>query len=130
MKPAQIIIRGDPDRNLLKRWADRVPVGYSVTFAEKPHSSEQREKFHAMVREVAKSVEYYGKKRTEEAWKALFVAAYEKAEMLPGLDGETIVQIRRSTTTFGVKEYSDLIEIVYAYGAAHGVTFNDPAAAA
>lgn len=108
----------------------RAPDGYRITFAEPKHSSEQREKFHAMVREVAKAVEYYGKKRSEEAWKSLFVAAYEEAEMLPSLDGQNFVQVRRSTTTFGVKEYSDLIEIVYEYGARNGVAFHEKSDAA
>ena len=127
MKPYTIIIRDDEARAKAVIATRRAPLGYRVTFAEPKHSSEQQDKFHAMVREVSRQLEYYGAKRSEEVWKSLFVAAYQQADILPSLDGQNFVQVRRSTTTFGVKEYSDLIEIVYAYGAEHGVTFKEAA---
>lgn len=125
MKPYTVTLTNATERHKAVTAVCRAPEGYRVTFQEPTHSSEQRRKFHAMVDEVSEQVEYYGSKRTPAVWKSLFCATYEKAEILPSLDGHGFVQVRRSTTTYGVKEYADLIEIVYAYGASKGVVFNE-----
>ncbi|HDR1453306.1 TPA: recombination protein NinB [Pasteurella multocida] len=90
---------------------------------------EQNAKFHAMCQDVADQLEFMGRKLTMEQWKVLFISGHamainEKAEIVPGLEGE-FVNIRESSAKMSVKRMASLIEYVTAYGISHGVRFND-----
>ncbi|HEH9656571.1 TPA: recombination protein NinB, partial [Pasteurella multocida] len=90
---------------------------------------EQNAKFHAMCQEVANQLEFMGRKFTMEQWKVLFISGHamatnEKADVVPGLEGE-FVNIRESSAKMSVKRMASLIEYVTAYGISHGVRFND-----
>lgn len=90
---------------------------------------EQNAKFHAMCGDVAAQCEFMGKKLSLEQWKVLFISGHaiatnQKAEVVPGLEGE-FVNIRESSATMSVKRMASLIEYVTAWGVNNGVHFND-----
>lgn len=108
------------------RALERAPDGYRVTFAAPKRSDEQNRRMWAMLSEVAAQVEYYGEKMTAEEWKDVFTAALKKEmRVVPALDGKGIVQIGLRTSKMSKAELSDLMELMAAYGAVHGVRFND-----
>jgi hypothetical protein len=83
---------------------------------------------HAIITDIAKQVEWAGKKREAETWKRLLVSAWcrvrgESVEILPALDGHgvDIVPARTSKLTKG--ECADLIDFIYAWGAEQNVKF-------
>lgn len=70
-----------------------------------------------------------GKRRCIEFWKGLFVSGWQiatgqKAEIIPGLEGE-FINIRESTTTLSVKRMACLIEYVQAWAVMNEVITND-----
>ena len=77
-------------------------------------------KMWAMLKDVATQVEWYGKKLTDEDWKCLFSASLEKQRAEPGLDGGFVV-MATSTRKQSQKWFSDLFELMNAFGAEHGV---------
>ncbi|WP_233117434.1 recombination protein NinB [Aggregatibacter actinomycetemcomitans] len=90
---------------------------------------EQNSRFHAMCQDVANQLEFMGRKLTMEQWKVLFISGHaiatnQKAEVVPGLEGE-FVNIRESSAKMSVSRMASLIEYVTAYGVANGVKFND-----
>jgi hypothetical protein len=102
----------------------------AVRLGRERRNLEQSAKFHAMLGDVSRQVEYMGKMRTAEQWKVLFVSAHaiatgKGADMLPGLEGE-FVNIRESTAQMSKKRIASLIEYVYAWSSDKGVRWSEP----
>ncbi|WP_110946484.1 recombination protein NinB [Pseudomonas bohemica] len=77
-------------------------------------------KMWAMLRDVSQQVEWYGKKLSDEDWKHIFSASVEKQRAVPGLDGGFVV-LGISTRRQSQKWFSDLFEVMHAFGAEHEV---------
>lgn len=81
-------------------------------------------KMWAMLKDVSEQVIWYGKKLTSEDWKCLFSASLEKQRAEPGLDGGFVV-MAVSTRKQSQKWFSDLFELMHAFGADHGVRWTE-----
>ena len=81
-------------------------------------------KMWAMLRDVSQQVEWYGKKLSDEDWKCLFSASVEKQRAEPGLDGGFVV-MATSTRKQSAKWFSDLFEVIQAFGAEKGVRWSE-----
>ncbi|MCA0338957.1 MAG: recombination protein NinB [Proteobacteria bacterium] len=125
---AAVTINSREDREKVARWAEKVPEGTIVEFRKKTRSHEQNAKMHAMLAEVSEQVDWYGSKLDPEDWKTMFTASLRKANVIPGIDAGTVVPLGLSTSAMTVDEMSNLIELIYAFGAdpAHPVTFREP----
>lgn len=106
------------------------PAGYAVTLAEPTRTSDQNARLWASLTEVSRQVEWYGKRLTPESWKHVFSAALKKQEVVPSLDGTGFVVLGTSTSRMSKRELSDLLELVYSFGAERGVVFADEMEAA
>jgi hypothetical protein len=80
-------------------------------------------KMWAMLRDVSQQVEWYGKKLSDEDWKHIFSASVEKQRAVPGLDGGFVV-LGVSTRKQSQKWFSDLFEVMHAFGAEQGVKWS------
>jgi len=107
---------------LIKPW---VVAGHRLCIQIKPvtRSTEQNSRMWAMLAEVSQQVEWYGRKLTPEAWKCVFSASLKKQDVVPGLHGDFVV-IGQSTSQMSVREMSDLMELVSAFGVEQGVRFS------
>lgn len=125
---ATLTITGPAERDQIARWARNVEVGTVVTFRKKSRSTEQNAKLHAMLGEVSKQVEWYGQKLEIDDWKDVFTASLRHARVVPGIDKGTFVPLGMHTSTLTIEEMSNLIELIYAFGADpdHPVVFKDP----
>lgn len=86
---------------------------------------DQNAKLWAMLRDVSKQVEWYGQKLRDEDWKHIFSAAVLNLKAVPGLNGEVVV-LGQSTSRMNKKQFSDLIECIYSFGAERGVVWSEP----
>lgn len=91
----------------------------------------QNRKMWPMLGEIAKQVEWprgSGMKLTADDWKLIFLDAlgYEM-RMVPGIHMRGYVNLGRSSSALKKQEFSDLIEIITAFGAENGVKFKEPA---
>ena len=101
------------------------PDGYEVRIKEPTRSTEQNSRLWASLTDVSKQVEWHGKKLTAEDWKHIFSSSLKKLEVVPNLDGTGFVALGLSTSKMTKRELSDLLELVYAFGAERGVVFGD-----
>ena len=101
------------------------PEGWCVTVSEKTRSLEQNSRLWASLNEISKQVDWHGRKLTPEDWKHVFSASLKKMEVVPNLEGTGFVALGLSTSKMTKRELSDLLELVYAFGADKGVIFND-----
>lgn len=101
------------------------PEGYRVQIQPPTRTLQQNDKLWAMLNEVSKQVEWYGQYYPKEVWKTIFLTAYGvEMRFVPAIDGGQI-PIARSSTRLTISQMSDLIEIIYAFGAKHGVRFKE-----
>ncbi len=100
------------------------PEGYVVEIKEKTRSLEQNARLWAMLNEISRQVEWYGRKLTSEDWKHVFSAALKKQDVVPNLDGTGFVILGLSTSKMSKKELGDLMELISAFGADKGVEFS------
>ena len=80
-------------------------------------------KMWAMLNDVSEQVVWHGKKLTSEDWKCLFSASLEKQRAEPGLDGGFVV-MAVSTRKQSQKWFSDLFELMHAFGAERDVKWS------
>jgi hypothetical protein len=96
-----------------------------VELKEATRSLEQNARMWAMLTEISKQVDWYGKKLTPDAWKCVFSASLKKQDVVPGLHGDFVV-IGQSTSQMTIREMGDMMELMSAFGAERGVRFLAP----
>ncbi|USE79004.1 recombination protein NinB [Cupriavidus gilardii] len=102
------------------------PDGYVVMLSEPTRTLDQNAKLWPMLADVSKQVVWHGQKLTTDEWKDVFTAALRRQKAVPGLDGGFVV-CGQSTSKMGKREFAELIELIYAFGAEHGVEWSEPA---
>ena len=95
-----------------------------MSIKRETRSSEQNARMWAMLTDVSKQVEWYGRKLSPEAWKCVFSASLKKQDVVPGLHGDFVV-IGQPTSAMTIREMSDLMELMAAFGAERDVKFTD-----
>lgn len=121
-------LRSPQIRQNLKTFIDSLQLNpdkpLAVTIQEPTRSLDQNSKLWATLRDISEQVVWYGRKMDSESWKHVFTAALKKQVTVPGIDGGFVV-LGQSTSKMRVGEMRDLIELINAFGAEHGVTFSD-----
>ena len=100
------------------------PDGYVVTIHEPTRNLEQNAALWAALSDISKQVEWYGQRLTPEEWKDVFTASLKRQKVVPGLDGGFVV-CGLSTSKMGKIEFSQLLDLAYAFGAEKEVKFHD-----
>ena len=99
---------------------------WSVTFKETSlRNLEQNAAMWARLADISWQVEWYGQKLTPEEWKDVFTAALKRSRVVPGIDGGFVV-VGAHTSTMSKKTFSELLELITAFGAEHSVKFLAP----
>ena len=124
----KVILVGPSQRQHAHRLIEAAEPYSVVTIRERNRTDEQNDKMWPMLRDVSRQVEWYGEHLTDAEWKDVFTAALkEHQRVVRGINGG-MVFIGGRTSTMGVREFSDLIELIYAFGAEHGVVWTEPKA--
>lgn len=105
------------------------PVEVVLRRPGKGRSAEQNRRLWAVLSDVSRQVEWYGRYLPKEAWKDIFTAALERQDVVPGLEGG-FVMIGGRTSKMTKQRFADLLTLIDAFGADHGVKWSDPALAA
>ena len=95
------VLAHDQARRGVGAFALSAPEGWHVTFRQPTRSLAQNDRMWAMLTEVAKQVEWYGRRLTPEAWKCVFSASLKKQDVVPGLHGDFVV-IGQSTSAMTI----------------------------
>lgn len=77
----------------------------------------------ALLTDISRQVDWYGQKLTPENWKDVLTSALRKQKVVPGIDGGFVV-CGTSTRKMDKSQFSELIELIYAFGAEHDVVFS------
>lgn len=75
--------------------------------------------------EVSRQATLHGAKMSKDDWRHIFVASLRRDQKtVAGIDGGLIL-LGGSSRELSRKETGDMIELIYSYGASHGVTFSE-----
>jgi len=125
MSRALVILNRASDRERVQAWAAKAPWGTRVTFQEAKRTTDQNARMWAMLTEVARQVKWHGQQLSADDWKLIFMAALpEETRIVPNLSGNGFVNLGRSSSKLSVGEMADLMDLIAAFGAREGVTFN------
>jgi hypothetical protein len=101
-------------------------------------SREQEKKYHAMIGDIARTVEIGGRHYDTEVWKARLLDEFSRemarqgtpldhpGRIVMSLDGQRCITVRPSSAKLRKRESSDFIEFLFATGTDLGATFSDP----
>ena len=129
MARAVIILRKDADRKKAAHWCAIGPVGTRVEYKAPKRSLPQNDLMWSCLTEIAAQLTWHGIRLTSDDWKLVFLDALKReVRMVPNIDNSGFVNLGRSSSDLSKDEMSDLLEIIYAFGAKHGVIFKSEAA--
>lgn len=97
-----------------------------VKLMREKRTLDQNAKLWAMLTDVSKQVEWYGRMLAEEDWKHVFTAAQYKQDAVPGIEGGFVV-LGKSTSKMTKRPFAELIELIYAFGAERDVQWSEKA---
>lgn len=127
MTRATVIIQTETDRARIAKWAWAVPFGTRVEFKEIKRSLPQNDRMWAMLTDVSKQVPWHGIRLSADDWKLVFMDALKRElRMVPNLEGTGFVSLGRSSSDLSIEEMTGLIELIFEFGARHGVIFKEP----
>ncbi len=131
MSRAVIIIASQADRIKAATWAHKLPWNTRIEFKGPKRTLPQNDRFWAMLTDIAQQLPWHGIKLTPDDWKLIFLDALKReVRMVPNIDGNGFVNLGRSSSDLSKEEMADLMELIAAFGAKHGVVFHEPQARA
>ena len=124
-----LTLNSPAERARAHRWVDGLPDGTRMEVKKPRRTLPQNDLFWMLLTEISEQREHFGRKLTPEQWKLLFLRALKKElDIVPALDGVHMVQISgHSSSDLSTEEMSELIELIYAYGAEHRIQFRSAA---
>lgn len=124
--PREIVqIMGTAEREKIAHWAHHVPLGTTVEFRSPRRSLDQNALMWSLLGQISKQVDWYGQKLSSEDWKDVLTASLRRTRVVPGIDVGTFVPLGMRTSQMTKDEISELIELIYAFGAQHDVKFRE-----
>lgn len=127
MSRATLILSTPAVRARAHRWIDAVPDRTRVEFKETKRTLPQNSRMWAMLTDIATQVAWHGLKLAAEDWKLIFMDALKReVRLAPNIDGTGFVNLGRSSSDLSIREMGDLMELIAAFGAQHGVKFQEP----
>lgn len=131
--PVTIILSGGQRKQMAHRAIEGAPAGSVVEIRRPTRTLPQNHKLHAALTDIARQLDWpvgSGIKRDTEAWKDITTAALRSAthglDVVPGINGGFVL-LGMHTSRMSKQEMIDLIDLVHAFGAEHGVRFGDEA---
>jgi hypothetical protein len=124
---AHITLRDDADRALAVQWVRAFPTGTRIEFKRARRTLPQNSLYWSCLTDIARQLDWHGSKLKPDEWSDLFLDALKREyKTVRSLDGRGYTRLGRSSSDLSVDEMSDMLELIFQFGANHGVTFNDP----
>ena len=101
------------------------PEGSIAEFGDATRTIEQNSKLWPMLDDISKQVEWYKNWLSREEWKDFFSAIILKQKVVPNMEGTGFIAVGGRTSKMSKKMFSEMIELIYAFGSEHGVVWSD-----
>lgn len=121
-----VFLVGNQQKSYAKSLIDSAPEGYVCEIKEKTRTLDQNAKLWPMLQDISRQVCWYDNWLTKEEWKDFFTATVRNLKVIPNMEKTGFVAVGCSSSNMGKKMFADMIEIMYAFGAEHGVRWSEP----
>lgn len=120
----KFVIKDETIRQRVMAFVNSIPLGMEVSIKQPSRTLDQNALLWTLLTELSQQVEWYGNKLTPDEWKDVLTAGLKKQKAVPGIDGGFVV-IGAHTSKMSKAEFSELVELVYCFGAEHGVEWKE-----
>lgn len=128
MSRAVLVLYGNTERRKAADWVAKAPALTRIEFKGPRRTLPQNDRLWAMLTDVAEQMRWHGQKLATEDWKLVFLDGLKRElRLVPNLTNNGFVNLSRSSSDLSKQEMSDLLELIAAFGAEHGVQFGDEA---
>jgi hypothetical protein len=128
MTRALLVLSNDTLRAKAADWCRRLPHGTRIEFKAPKRTLDQNAKMWAMLTDISLQLTWHGIKLSPDDWKLMMLDGLKRElRIVPNIDGTGFVNLGRSSSDLSKQEFIDLIELIAAFGAKHGVIFQDEA---
>lgn len=127
MSRAQLTLSNQSVRERAVHWIEKAPAGTRVIFKDAKRTQAQNDRMWAALTDIASQLLWHGVKLSTEDWKLLFMDALnQEMRLVPNINGNGFVNLGRSSSSLSKSEFSQIIDLIHAFGAQHNVVFSDP----
>lgn len=132
MSRVSFILSDGQSRDEVAALSASAPQGTYVEFIEDEalRTDDQNRKMWPMLSEIAKQIDWprgSGMKLQPNDFKLILMDALgHEMRLVPNARMTGYINLGRSTSRLKKREFSDLIELIYAFGAQQGVKFREP----
>jgi hypothetical protein len=128
MGRALIVLHGPHDRIKATSWIGKAPPGTRVEFKASKRTLPQNALMWVLLTHISIQKEHFGRKYSPDDWKIIFLNALgRETRFIPSLDGTGFIPIGQSSSDLSKEEMTDMIELLFSWGAQNGVNFADDA---
>lgn len=122
-----LILSSQEIREKAVRWVMGLPPGTRVEFKQPRRTLDQSARMWAMLGDIARQKQHCGRFYDAADWKVIFLHALgRETRFVPALDGAGFLPIGQSSSDLSKAEMSELIELLFAWGAQNGIRWSDP----
>jgi hypothetical protein len=121
-----VIINDSMARRRAHDMVASAPLGSRVEVKGARRTLPQNDRMWAMLTDISMQKEHNGRRYTPDQWKVLFLHALgRETQFIPALDGSGFIPWGQSSRDLSKDEMSNLIELMFSWGAESGVVFHD-----
>jgi hypothetical protein len=130
MGRAVLILNGKVDREKAARWIAKAPVGTRVEFKASKRSIPQNDRMWAMLTVLSENLLWHGQRLSPDDWKLVMLDGLSReVRAVPAIDGRGFVNLGRSSSSLTKDEMTQLMDLMEAFAAQHGVNLSEEQAA-
>jgi hypothetical protein len=122
---AHLVLTSPEIRTKARLWCEKLPDGTRVEFSGPKRNVKTNSLLWARLTQISREVNWYGQFLSPEDWKDVFTATLKKARVVPGIDSGSFVLLGLHTSKMSKEEMSNLLDLIDAFAAERGVTFNE-----
>lgn len=131
MSGVTLVLASQQIRDRAIAWIKAAPAYAVITLAEPKRSTEQNARMWAQLTDVARQQLYHGMRLSPNDWKLIFMNALPKeagwhVRLVPNLQGDGFLDLGVSSSKLSKSQMSDLMELISAYCAEHGIVLSEP----
>ena len=128
MARALLVLWNDEMKERAIDWIRRAPKESRVEFKGPKRTRDQNMRMWARLTDIATQLVWHGVRLSPDDWKLMMLDGLKRElRLVPNINGDGFVNLGRSSSDLTIGEMTDLIELIFHFGAKHGVVWSDPA---
>lgn len=130
MSRALIVLDTEFQRRKAADWCWSLKPGTRCEFKAPKRTDDQNSLMWVLLTKMSVALKWHGRHLTPDDWKLQFLDALRRAKneelrIVPNIDNTGFVNLSTSSSDLSKEEMSDLIELIYKFGAEHGIELGE-----